>query len=108
MFLWRNVALMMGHKICFYGEMWLIAPKFSLLPLLIWSTAERKVFIKSRNKATCMLLCKKKSLRFLQPAFEYHLTTMLPTLIMLILLLITSEQNKKKIEVILKVNIELQ
>ena len=29
---------MVGHKICFYGEMWLIIPKLSLLPLLIWST----------------------------------------------------------------------
>ena len=28
---------MMDHKICFYGEMWLIIPKLSLLPLLIWS-----------------------------------------------------------------------
>ena len=31
---------MMGHKICFYGEIWLIIPKLSLLPLLIWSTGE--------------------------------------------------------------------
>ena len=29
---------MMGHKICFYGEIWLFIPKLSLLPLLIWST----------------------------------------------------------------------
>ena len=29
---------MRGHKIIFYGEMWLIIPKLSLLPLLIWST----------------------------------------------------------------------
>ena len=29
---------MMGHKICFYGEIWLIIPKLSLLLLLIWST----------------------------------------------------------------------
>ena len=29
---------MMGHKICFYGEIWLIIPKSSLLPLLMWST----------------------------------------------------------------------
>ena len=29
---------MQGHKICFYGEIWLIIPKLSLLPLLIWST----------------------------------------------------------------------
>ena len=28
---------MMGHKICFNTEMWLIIPKLALLPLLIWS-----------------------------------------------------------------------
>ena len=32
-------VLMMGHKICFYGEILLIIPKLSLLPLLMWSTA---------------------------------------------------------------------
>ena len=34
---------MMGHKICFYGEIWLIFPKLSLLPLLIRSTADQMV-----------------------------------------------------------------
>ena len=29
---------MMGHKICFYVEIWLIISKLSLLPLHIWST----------------------------------------------------------------------
>ena len=29
---------MVGHKICFYGEMWLIIPELSLLLLLIWSS----------------------------------------------------------------------
>ena len=29
---------MMGHKICLCGKIWLIIPKLSLLPLLIWST----------------------------------------------------------------------
>ena len=29
---------MMGHNICFHGEIWLIITKLSLLPLLIWST----------------------------------------------------------------------
>ena len=28
----------MGHKICLYGEIWLIVSKLSLLPLLIWSS----------------------------------------------------------------------
>ena len=28
---------MMGHKICFSGEIWPIIPKLSLLLLLIWS-----------------------------------------------------------------------
>ena len=32
---------MMGHKICFYGEIWRIIPKLSLLPLLIWSTGKK-------------------------------------------------------------------
>ena len=31
---------MMSHKICFYGEKWLIIPKLSLLPFLIWNTAK--------------------------------------------------------------------
>ena len=31
---------MMGHKICFHGVKWLIIPKLSLLPFLIWSTGE--------------------------------------------------------------------
>ena len=29
---------MMGDKICFYDEKWIIIPKLSLLLLLIWST----------------------------------------------------------------------
>ena len=32
-----ETVLMMGHKICFYEEIWVIIPKLSLL-LLIWST----------------------------------------------------------------------
>ena len=32
-----ETVLMMGDKIGFYGEMWLIIPKLSLLPLRIWS-----------------------------------------------------------------------
>ena len=31
---------MMDHKICLHGEIWLITPKLSLLPLPIWSTVE--------------------------------------------------------------------
>ena len=48
---------MMGHKICFYGEIWLIIPKLSLLPFHIWSIDFRehkvggdKLFIPSHNK----------------------------------------------------------
>ena len=33
---------MMGHKICFYGDIWVIIPKLSLLLLLIWRTAPLK------------------------------------------------------------------
>ena len=29
---------MMGHKICFYEEIWIIIPELSLITLLIWST----------------------------------------------------------------------
>ena len=29
---------MMGHKICFYGEIWLIISQLSLLSLLVWTT----------------------------------------------------------------------
>ena len=29
---------MMGHKICCFGEIWLIIPKLSLFPPLFWST----------------------------------------------------------------------
>ena len=38
-----ETVLMMGHKIGFYGEIWLIIPKLPLLPLLIWSTARMKM-----------------------------------------------------------------
>ena len=34
----NETVLMTGHNICFYGEIWLIIPKLSLLPLLNWST----------------------------------------------------------------------
>ena len=33
-----SLSLMMGHKICFCGEIRLIITKSSQLPLLIWST----------------------------------------------------------------------
>ena len=29
---------MMGHKIRFYGEIWILTTKLCLLPILIWST----------------------------------------------------------------------
>ena len=35
----NETFLMMDNKICFHEEIWLIIPKSSLLPLLIWSTA---------------------------------------------------------------------
>ena len=34
----HKTVLMMGHKICFNGELWIIIRKLSLVPLLIWST----------------------------------------------------------------------
>ena len=36
----NETVLMMGHKICFHGEIWKIIPKLSLLPLLTWSTGQ--------------------------------------------------------------------
>ena len=39
---------MKGLKICFYGEMGLIVPELSLLPLLIWSTVIGEVPIWDR------------------------------------------------------------
>ena len=38
---------MMGHKICFSGEIWLIIPKLSLLSSLTWSTI---TVIKTKEK----------------------------------------------------------
>ena len=35
---------MMGHKICFYGEIWLVIPKLSLFLVLIGSP-ERAIVI---------------------------------------------------------------
>ena len=35
----NETVLMMGHKICFYLEIWLIIPKLFLLPLLTWNIA---------------------------------------------------------------------
>ena len=35
----NETVLMMGHKICFYGEIWPIISKLTLLPPLICSTA---------------------------------------------------------------------
>ena len=33
----NKMVLMLGHKTCFYGEIWLYIPNLSLLSLLIWS-----------------------------------------------------------------------
>ena len=33
-----KTVLLMGHNLCFCGQIWEIIPKLSLLPLLIWST----------------------------------------------------------------------
>ena len=35
---------MMGHKICFSEEIWIIIPKLSLLLLLIWSPENKHEF----------------------------------------------------------------
>ena len=41
----EQAVLMMGHKICFYGYMWIIILKLSQLPFLLWSTDKRNVHI---------------------------------------------------------------
>ena len=44
--------MMVGHKICFYGEILLIIPKLSLLPLLIWSTGQITFFLSQKETST--------------------------------------------------------
>ena len=41
---------MMGHKICFDGELCIIIPKLSLLLLLIWSTDSYNAKKKKKRK----------------------------------------------------------
>ena len=36
----NETVLMMGHKICCSGEIWIFIPKLSLLPLRTWCTGE--------------------------------------------------------------------
>ena len=55
---------MMGHKICFYEEIWIIIPKLSLLPLRIWSIVvllrQRKLIINEPlEKMSCTNSCLK-------------------------------------------------
>ena len=47
---------MMGHKIFFYGEIRLISPKLSLLPLPTWSTA-----LSLKSSVLKILMKKKKN-----------------------------------------------
>ena len=67
-----ETVLMMGHKICFYGELWLLIPKLSLLPLLIWSTdpiyqmnPKSSIFMigvaSSKNTRFCVCKCYKNT-----------------------------------------------
>ena len=41
----NETVLMMGHKICFYGEIYTTIPKLSLLSRLIWSTGINTVSV---------------------------------------------------------------
>ena len=43
---------MMGHKIGFYGEMWLIIPQLSILPLLPGALLRNKTLFSSQGKVT--------------------------------------------------------
>ena len=54
-----ETVLTMGDKICFHGGMWLIIPKLSLLPLLIWSTAIRCYFSSSKMNTNILISHKK-------------------------------------------------
>ena len=36
----NETVLMMGHKICFYGKIWIIIPKLSLLAILSGALTE--------------------------------------------------------------------
>ena len=44
-----------GHKYVFYGKIWIIIPKLSLLPFLIWSTAANSS--REKPKITEGVLC---------------------------------------------------
>ena len=55
-----ETVLMMGHKICFYEEIWIIIPKLSHLPLLIWSSdlvVLHYFYKQGCNKVICFLAC---------------------------------------------------
>ena len=41
---------MRGHKICLYGEIWLIIPKIIPVALLIWSSDESSLNISGESK----------------------------------------------------------
>ena len=43
-----ETVLMMGHKICFYGEIWLIIPKFPGYPFLSGAMACKAVLGQSK------------------------------------------------------------
>ena len=68
-----ETVLMMGHKICFYGEKWLIIPKFSLLPLLNWNTDCKGNIYTSRGSNFAIfifILCLKGELIKANSVFE--------------------------------------
>ena len=46
---------MMGHKICSDGEILIIIPKLSLLPLLIWSTVVQHIVSLTKSLVKDML-----------------------------------------------------
>ena len=48
---------MMGHKIFFNGEIWIIILKLSLLPFLIWSTGKAKQTLKMCKLIKTYKLC---------------------------------------------------
>ena len=57
---------MVGHKICLYGERWLIIPKLSLLLLFIWSSALvlKEIHILPKKFFFVMLVSVLKNLKY--------------------------------------------
>ena len=71
-----ETVLMMGHKICFYEEIWIIIPKLSLLLLLIWSPDSVQTPVLSKGHfQRQQLLCIGKENQMHMTLFMHHIMT---------------------------------